>query len=1137
MPAPLSEPQQRQPSVLDQVPANEQASFQTALHEARYGVCALAGPERQTRPELRGWSHHASNPAQDLMFGFLENGGVRLLSGQPGKTWQGTLRLRASETFSGWKAEGTRAYRETDGLTEWYVNRTNGMEHGFTLKERPAGTAEGEPAVLRMNLEELRVSADPDRKGDLVLTDPATGQAVLGYRNLKVWDADGKQLAAEMRPSGDGFLIAVDDTLARYPVTIDPLIVSLEQSIQEGFGEPMAYIKASNTGASDRFGLAVAISGDTLVVGAPGEDSSAQGINGDQSGNAGSNSGAAYVFVRNAGTWVQQAYLKASNTGQNDGFGSAVAISGDTILVGAPNEASAATGINGNQTDNSAPGAGAAYVFARDGTTWAQVAYLKASNPGAGDAFGMSVGLSDGSIIVGADGEDSSATGVNGNGSNNAAVDSGAAYVFVRSGTTWMYQAYLKASNTGAGDRFGCSVGISGPNAVVGAWGEDGDAQGTSSNPNDNSNPDTGAAYAFRYSGTWTQLAYLKDAHPRAPSQIWGEDEPEWFGKSVAISGDTLAIGAPNKFHNILTSLAGAAIGAVYVYVRNGSNWTEQAFLSSLSPQINGALNAPVALSDHLLATGHVNASMTSDAHSRSVFVFYRSGTSWSLQTVLQDQTEFQMDCAVAVSGSTVVTGNSWESSASTGINGNPNDTSAYGAGAVTTRRLESGTAEDHFGLSVDVDGETAIVGALDHDYVLVPNAGKAWIFRRTGTTWNVEAGLTNLEPQAHDRFGVAVAVSGNRAVVGADYDDERNTLGNLKVDCGSATVFGRDANGVWTRQVKLSADAASGDSFGRSVAIDASTTVVGAPGASSGNGKVMTYANGGWFAQALSPTSAQAGALFGFSVAVSGQRIIVGAPRTDVSSGAVVDAGKIYYFKTGIFGLWEADGSNGPILANACAGFSVALDGDVAVVGCSGPAGWAGGTSDSGRTGRAFVVTHNGTSWNSSFQYLDATGLPAGAWFGMSVAVENSIIAVGAFGNGVLTGKVRIFQREGTAWVKQPDLSVAGGESDNAYGVSVALSGDTLLVGGYGADSNWINAGMAWAYRITGGATGVPVLTLALSGSNALLTWPATPGWSLYRSPSLQSGSWLPVSVTTDGAHSYPISSAPRMFFRLQKP
>src|SRR6266571_2654964 len=117
------------------------------------------------------------------------------------------------------------------------------------------------------------------------------------------------------------------------------------------------------TDTGDFFGVSVAVSGNTMVIGAYGEDSNATGVNGNQNDNSASGSGAAYVFVRSNGVWSQQSYLKASNTEGGDQFGFAVAISGDTVVIGAPNEASNATGVNGNQSDNSAPGAGAVYVF------------------------------------------------------------------------------------------------------------------------------------------------------------------------------------------------------------------------------------------------------------------------------------------------------------------------------------------------------------------------------------------------------------------------------------------------------------------------------------------------------------------------------------------------------------------------------------------------------------------------------------------------------------------------------------------------------------------------------------------------------------------------------------------------------
>src|SRR5262249_42472788 len=147
-----------------------------------------------------------------------------------------------------------------------------------------------------------------------------------------------------------------------------------------------ASLKASNAGFFDDFGLSLAMSSDTIVVGAPFEDSNANGVNGDGNNNGAGDSGAAYVFVRNGTNWSQQAYLKASNTGASDHFGASVAISADTIVLGAPDESSNATTVNGDGGNNSASSAGAAYIFLRNGTNWSFQEYLKASNADAFDS-------------------------------------------------------------------------------------------------------------------------------------------------------------------------------------------------------------------------------------------------------------------------------------------------------------------------------------------------------------------------------------------------------------------------------------------------------------------------------------------------------------------------------------------------------------------------------------------------------------------------------------------------------------------------------------------------------------------------------------------------------------------------------
>ena len=296
-----------------------------------------------------------------------------------------------------------------------------------------------------------------------------------------------------------------------------------------------AVLKASNTNPIDAFGAAVAISGNTIVVGAHLEDSSASGVNGNQVDNSVLDSGAAYVFVRDGNTWPQQAYLKASNPERGDHFGFSVAISVDTVVIGADQEGSSATGVNGDQTNNNALLSGAAYVFARTGTAWTQQAYLKASNTDPGDAFGQAVAISGETLVVGAFRESSNATGVNGNERDNSASGSGAAYVFSRHGFDWQQQAYLKAPNPDVDDNFGKAVAIDGDGILVGAQGEDSRARGVNGDPTNNGSPLSGAAYFFiRDLGAWSFRDYIKPSN----------NGDNLFGASVSISGNTIVVGA-----------------------------------------------------------------------------------------------------------------------------------------------------------------------------------------------------------------------------------------------------------------------------------------------------------------------------------------------------------------------------------------------------------------------------------------------------------------------------------------------------------------------------------------------------------------------------------------------------------------
>jgi len=236
-------------------------------------------------------------------------------------------------------------------------------------------------------------------------------------------------------------------------------------------------------------------------VGAASEDSIATGIDGNQADNTASGAGAAYLFNYSGSAWSQQTYFKASNAEASDMFGGNLAISGDgkTLAVGSK-EASNATGIDGEQFNNDAIYSGSVYLFIDTDAGWEQQAYIKASNTDERDYFGGSIALSsDGNILAtGSANEDSDAIGLNGN-QNNTGYQTGAAYVFTRSGITWSQQAYVKASNTGNDDYFGISVTLSddGEKLAVGARWESSDSIGVNGDQSNDSAKSAGAVYLY----------------------------------------------------------------------------------------------------------------------------------------------------------------------------------------------------------------------------------------------------------------------------------------------------------------------------------------------------------------------------------------------------------------------------------------------------------------------------------------------------------------------------------------------------------------------------------------------------------------------------------------------------------------
>jgi len=464
-------------------------------------------------------------------------------------------------------------------------------------------------------------------------------------------------------------------TLAACGSPTAPLVPDVARAI--------GYIKASNPGSGDAFGSAVALSPDGryLAVGAIYEASGARGAFADPPPDDDTviRAGAVYVFVRQAGRWRQQAYLKASDTSAQAQFGSALAFSADGATL-----AATARGTHGGITFS-----GAAYVFTRQGDTWAEAAVLTPADPARLDSFGYSVALSsDGAtLVVGAPGRDGGA------GSN-----AGAVYVFTRSGAAWVAQL-LRASNARPQGSFGTSVALAadGRTLAVGSPGESSAATTIDGDQADTSTPWAGAVYVFhRDTAGWGQQAYVKGSRLQRGDQ---------FGTAVTLSGtgDLLAVGAPGDDRDGATAGAGLSAvdsGAVYLFRRAAGQWGEQAFLKAAhvapgarfgeSTALSGdgqvlAIGAPVEKSAARGIDG--DATDASLDYPGAAYLFHPDGADWRQGAYLKAPStstrgQFGLSLTLSADGASLAVGADGDPSAAHGVQGNSADTTAPGAGA-----------------------------------------------------------------------------------------------------------------------------------------------------------------------------------------------------------------------------------------------------------------------------------------------------------------------------------------------------------------------------------------------------------------------------------------------------------------------
>ncbi len=698
-------------------------SLQEAVQAARYGAQTLS-------PEGYEFVNRANRFRATFVAG--SEAGVRVSSDEDGPGQELTMKLTGygyGSHLVGLTREGTRAQEnrvellhrpQMEGsplaLTEWFTNEPEGVEHGFVLPEPPLVARDGGPLRL-----EIEIGGDYDARLDAetgsIILEGRVGSAVFTYDQLHVFDTKDLQLDSHFELEGARLAIVVNDEGATYPLTIDPLLAQQNK------------LKAADGEAEDHFGRSVAMSGNRVVIGAPGHDV------------VGTDEGSAYVFVRSGSDWIQEAWLNAVDGMDGDSFGESVAIYGKTVVVGAY-----LADVEGRQDQ------GAAYVFVRDGSNWNYEDKIVASAGEAYDSFGLSVAVFGKTVLVGSPNHDGTA---------------GAAFVFVRRQGIWIEQGKLSPRvGTLPSTFFGIQVALDRDTAVVGASWE-----------NVGGNFNQGSAYVFvREDGIWAEQARLYAGN--------GMSE-DYFGASVAISGDTVLVGAPSSDNG-----ANEDEGVAYVFVRNGTAWSHQGKLTSADGEADDYFGTSVALVGDTAVVGASGCDLSHEGQG-AAYIFSRKNDVWSQQQRLFAREGELGDLAgnsVAVSGDTIVLGVALDDIQRRSDQGSALIFRISRGTMKQTQRLLADDAHrlDNFGSAVAISGDTMVVGATS---VYADQGGPVYVFVKNGEEWSQQQKLTAIDPPGGG-LGHSVALSGNTLVVGGRPGQNQVT----------AYVFERDGT-TWSQQ------------------------------------------------------------------------------------------------------------------------------------------------------------------------------------------------------------------------------------------------------------------------------------------------------------------------------------------------
>ncbi len=556
-----------------------------------------------------------------------------------------------------------------------------------------------------------------------------------------------------------------------------------------------------------------------------------------------------------------------------------------------------------------------------------------------------------------------------------------------------------------------------------------------------------------------------------------GSLEPEaLLGTSVAMDGNRAVVGAPGT-------------NDAFVFVHGPDGWELEAEL--LPPDYSGTpfdvqyttFGHAVAISGDVIAIGDPGARISVSSvwyEEGAICVFRRSAAGiWELE---QELTVYHSSylgdthygASVAISVDTI-------------IGGAPDDTrfgEPYETGSAFVfswtglvwhldQRLTSlsQSAEDHFGAAVDVFADTAVVGAPDREVLLWTDAGRAYVFTRSGGSWSQAASLAASDASGSDHFGAAVSVAMSRVLVGAP--DDNHAAGT---DAGSAYIF-TGAGSSWNQVAKLTAgDAANGDRFGAAVSVSIlGGAVVGAPddnlgtlGIDAGSAYFFKPVTGVWIEdQKIVDPDGSISNSFGSSVALSGSYTLIGAPMDDVrtihntgSAQLFFDDGDSWGHQDSLYGQW------GFGLFWQSFGSDIAVDGDTMVVGVP---------NSEWRSVQVFV--RDGDDWIFQQELLSQMGFQFDDRFGTAVAISGDSIVVGAFLGQIsgfhVAGVAYVFVLtstiSGPVWELQQRLEPSDGADGHQFGQDVAIDGDTVMVGSPGRSAGggvylWTRGGSVWS-------------------------------------------------------------------------